>query len=215
MSRPTLVVLALVIAIAGGCTLDRAELYEAGGVVPSAVDDLRVLTYRDDPATDDWVDIVTPDPAVLEEGDPFREDDSRTADADEAADARRLFTRVGEGRTLLVQLDQASGDLQVWEFVDQGADASAPISATGIAIDDGPNDLEDGDRLTIVREGDAGEATVEIVGDDDVAVERIASHGPADGVALYVDVHVVSGVGRVTVTYEDDRGTAIYDVVVS
>lgn len=214
MFRPTLVALALSVAIAGGCSLDRAELHEAGGVVPSAIDDLRVLTYGDDPATDDWVDVVTPDPAVLEEGDAFREDDSRTAADDEAAEERRLFTRVAEGRTVLVQLERESGDLQVWEFVDEDADAPGPISATGIATDDGPNDLDDGDRLAIVREGDAGEATIEVTGDDDVTVERIASHVPSDGVALYVDVHVVTGAGRVTVTYEDDRGTTSYDVVV-
>ena len=213
MPRSTLVVLMLLAATVGGCTLDRAELYEAGGIIPSAIDDLRVLTYRDDPATDDWVDVVTPDPAVVEEGDAFREENSRTAADDEAADSRRLFTRVGGGRSLLVQLDRASGELQVWEFVDEADDAGGPGSGIGVADERETNEIEDDGYLTVVRGADAGDATVAIDGDDDVFVERVATHMPDDGVDLYVDVYAVSGLGRAAVNYDDDRGTTTYDVV--
>ncbi|MDE0803722.1 MAG: hypothetical protein OSA99_10395 [Acidimicrobiales bacterium] len=199
--------------VVGACTLDRAELYEAGGVVPSAIDDLRVLTYRDDPATHDWVDVVTPDPAVLEEGDAFREENSRTAAEDEVADARRSFTRVGEGRSLLVQLDRASGDLQVWEFVDEADDAGDPVGGTGIANEGQTNEVVDGGYLTIVRPADAGDAAVEIIGDDDVSVTLVGAHTPEDGVAIRIDVYAVSGLGRVTVAYGDGEDVTTYDVV--
>lgn len=205
-----------VAVVVGGCTLDRAELYESGGVVPSGIDDLRVLTYRDDPAADDWVDVVIPDPAVLEEGDAFREENSRTAADDEVADARRLFTRVGEGRSLLVQLDRASGDLQVWEFVDEADEvdeAGSPVGGSGVASESETNEIDDDDYLTVVRPADAGDATVEIGGDDDVAVTLVGSHTPDDGVDLRIDVYAVSGLGRVTVTYDDSRGSTTFDVV--
>lgn len=210
--RAACLVFAAVVAV-GGCTLDRAELHEAGGTITSEFDDLRVLTYRDDPATDDWVDLVTPDPAVLDEGDEFREDDSRTASPDEPADVRRLFTRVGSGAALLVQLDRVSNDLQVWEFTEDGDDPAGAFRASGIARDDEPNEVEDGDLLTVVRSADAGDAVVEISGDDDVVVERVATHVRDDGVDVRIDVYNVTGLGRATITYADDRGTTTYDVV--
>jgi hypothetical protein len=206
----TILFLSAAFAVLAGCALDRAELYEAGGAVPSEIDDLRVLTYRDDPATEDWTDLVVPDGAILEEGDAFREDDSRTAEADEPAEVRRLFTRIARGRTVLVQLDRASGALQVWEFVD-GSDG--PLLATGAATADATNEVDGGGYLTVVREADAGEASVVVDGDDDVMVERIATHTPDDGVDLHIDVYLVDGSGRTTVTYEDARGTTDYVVV--
>lgn len=217
MPRPTRVLrIALVACLtATGCTLDRAELHAAGGRIESEIDDLSVLTYRDDPATDDWTDLVVPDAAVVDEGDAFREDDSRTAAQDEPADLRRLFTRVGEGRTVLVQLDRASGGLRVWEFVD-GSDG--PLRAVG-ALREGtdevePTEVESGDFVTVVREAGAGDAEVVVSGDDDVSIELVATHTPDDGVDLHVDVYVVTGAGRATVAYDDARGSTAYELVV-
>lgn len=208
-TRALPLLLAAVLAT-GGCALDRAEMHETGGVIRSEIDDLSVLTYRDDPDADDWVDVVSPDAAVLEEGDAFREEDSRTAEPDEPADVRRLFTRIGEGRTVLVQLDRRSGELQLWDFVD-GTDG--PVSATGIASGDRPTEVDDGGYVTVVRAAGAGEATVVVEGDDDVTVERVATHGPSDGVDLHVDVYVVDGTGRSTIIYRDERGATDYVVV--
>lgn len=215
MLRPTRALLALVatLSMVAGCSLDRAELYEAGGRIESEVDDLSVLTYRDDPATDDWVDLVVPDAGVFEEGDPFREEDSRAADDDQAADQRRLFTRTATGRSVLVQLNRTTGELQLWEFVDADDEADGAILSSGAAVPDATNDVESGDHLTVVRDADAGEAEVVVEGDDDVSLEKIASASPGDGVDVYVDVYLVTGEGRATLTYEDATGTTVYDVV--
>ncbi len=213
MPRPTRTLLVVLgsVSVLAGCTLDRAELHEAGGTIESDVDDLSVLTYRDDPATDDWVDLVVPDAAVLEEGDAFREDDSRTADADEPAEVRRLFTRIASGRTVLVQLDRASGTLQVWEFVDG---SPGELLAAGTAAPGSTTDVASDDHLTVLRDADAGPAEVVVDGDDDVSVDLVATHGPDDGVDVYVDVYEVTGEGRTSITYEDASGTTVYELVV-
>ena len=201
MLRPTRALFALLatLSLVAGCSLDRAELHEAGGRIESEVDDLSVLTYRDDPASDDWVDLVVPDAAVFEEGDPFREEDSRTAADDQAADQRRLFTRTATGRSVLVQLNRATGELQVWEFVDGSSDRDAPLLSAGAADADATNDV--------------GLAGVVVDGDDDVTAEPIVTHTPGDGVDVYVDVYLVTGEGRATLTYDDESGITVYEVV--
>ena len=215
MLRPTRALFALLatLSLVAGCSLDRAELHEAGGRIESEVDDLSVLTYRDDPASDDWVDLVVPDAAVFEEGDPFREEDSRTAADDQAADQRRLFTRTATGRSVLVQLNRATGELQVWEFVDGSSDRDAPLLSAGAADADATTDVESGGYLTVLRDADAGEADVVVDGDDDVTAEPIVTHTPGDGVDVYVDVYLVTGEGRATLTYDDESGITVYEVV--
>ena len=215
MLRPARAAGLLLVALVavGGCTLDRAELHEAGGVVTADLDDLRVLTYRDDPAADDWVDLVTPDPAILEEGDPFREEDSRTAADDQAADRRRLFTRTDAGRSVLVQFNRTTGELQIWDFVDEGGDQDGPLSSSGAADADAPNEIESGGYLTVLRDAGAGEADVVVDGDEDVTIEPVAGHAPDDGVEVYVDLYLVTGEGRATLTYDDGSGTTVYEIV--
>ena len=99
----------------------------------------------------------------------------------------------------------------MWEFVDgSGGD----ITGTGVARVGETTQVTSGDRVTVVRDGDAGTTSPEVEGDDEVDVELLGAHGPDDGADLRVDVFQVSGTGRVSIVY-DDAGAVRYDLIVT
>ena len=187
------------------CDLDEAELYRAGAAqITADVGELRVLAYEDDPAVDDWVDVVSPDPTVMDEGDRFREDDSRLAAADEPAEIRRLLTAVARGRTLLVQVDCGAcpvaddAGILVWDLL--VGDAERDVSAeTAIARPDERFDVDAGDFVTVVHEAEPTDA--DVIGEGGGAVRLIARHEPSDGADLYVDVYLATTPGALTLAY--------------
>ncbi len=182
--------------------------------------ELRVLTYEADPSVDAWQDVLTPDPDVFEEGDAFREDDSRTAAADEAAEVRRLFTAARTGRTLLVvancdPCDRATRDaeLLVWELVagDAGP-AFAPMD--GLASTGEPLDLGVGELFVVVRDGTAEAVEPRVVAEE-VNVALVGRHGPDDGVDLRVDVFVTVAPGVASIVYGSGPDAAAYPLLVN
>ncbi|WP_436795346.1 hypothetical protein [Actinospongicola halichondriae] len=198
------------LVLVAACAFDEAEIFEAGAPqIDAEVGQLRVLTYDDDPARDDWVDVVAPDPAVFEEGAAFREADSRTAADDQPAEERRLFTGLADGRTLLVQLDTVDGQIQVWDLV--VGDADQPFS-DGTAVARAGEDFvtDRGSHVVVVRSGDDGEAdTIEASG-----LELVASHTPDDGADLHVDVYRADVAGEFTISYEIGPDVVTYSVTV-
>lgn len=198
--------LAVVVAVASSaaCGLDQAQLYRAAAPqVTAEVGQLRVLSHDDDPATEDWIDVVTPDPAVFDEGDAFREADSRTAAEDQPAEVRRLFTGVAAGRTLLVRLDRSGDDVIVWDLV--VGDPDQPFSdGTQVAVPGRPTDVAVGDHVVVVRPGADGPADPVPDGGAEPVVELVGRHTPDDGADLFVDVFVARSVGEVDVTYDDE-----------
>lgn len=211
---------ALGLVVLASCALDEAELYRSGAAQVSAdVGDLRVLAHHDDPAEDRWVDAVAPDPLVVEEGEPFREDDSRTAAPDEAAELRRLFTGVSPGRTLLVTVDCgacADGDghgtdaeVHVWDLVVGEHDRSFS-EGTSFARPGEAFAVEVGGLVTLVRPAGAGAASATELVDGDGQVRHLAAHEPGDGADLYVDVYLATAAGPVTISLRDATGVVGY-----
>lgn len=219
------VVLLTLVGAATGCSFDEAELIGPDTVqVTAEPDQLRVLTYSDDPG-DRWVDAVPVDPAVFSEGDEFREQDSRTAEPDEPAERRRLFTAVAPGRTLLVELNcpschdrapQAPTDvigIHVWDLV--VGDPDQPFSSdTAIAHPGTPQDLTAGEYLVVVRPAAEGPAEPTLLGDEPTPIRLVASHAPDDGAELFVDVFVAATPGATTIAYDADGSTTEFPVVV-
>lgn len=223
MSRPRVLpgILLVLAVLAGACGDDQAQLVRPGAdAVHADIGELRVLTYEDDPSDDAWQDVLTPDPAVFAEGDAFREDDSRTADADEAAQVRRLFTATGTGRTLLVAAncdpcDRTTRDaeLLVWELVagDAGP-AFAPMD--GLASPGEPLELDVGQLFAVVRDGTAEAIEPRVVADE-VNVIPVGRHGPDEGVDLRVDVFVTTAPGVASIVYGSGPDAAAYPLVVN
>lgn len=188
----------------GSCALDEAELFRAGAPqITAEVGQLRVLSYDDDPV-DDWVDVVAPDPAVFEEGDSFREADSRTADDDQPAEERRLFTGLRPGRTLLVQLNEVDDDVLVWDLV--VGDPEQPFSdGTSIARVGRSTSVDVGDRFAVVRAASAGPEDAVFAAGEEPIVALVARHQPDAGADLFVDVFVAMSAGRVGLVYGDEK----------
>ncbi len=216
---------ALLVLTTAACSFDAAELVEPDATqIDADVGQLRVLRYREDPSAGDrWVDVVTPDPTVVEAGDSFREVDSRTAEDNGPADRRRLFTGVARGRTLLIELNCIGCDdgrpatsvsdtgLHVWDLaVDQpgteftdGTLLPEPGSVTSLDI---------GQYLVVVRGGDSvgdgdGDVDPEIVGDEPTVLRPVARHRPADGADLFVDVFVAVTEGEAAVSAGEQSWT--------
>jgi len=105
--RPHLLALLLGAALAAGCGGDTAAMVGPGSPPATAdVGDLRVLRHRDDPtAGDRWIDVLDAHPAVFERTGSFREEGSRTAADDEAADVHLLYEARSPGSTLVVRMD--------------------------------------------------------------------------------------------------------------
>ncbi len=187
----------------GACGLDEAELFRAGAPQVSAeVGQLRVLSYDDDPS-DDWVDVVGADPTVFEEGDSFREANSRTADNDQPAEERRLFTGLAPGRTLLVQLNEADDEVLVWDLV--VGEPDQPFSdGTIIARVGRSTSVEVGDHLAVVRNASAGPEDAVFTTGEDPIVQLVSRHRPDDGADLYVDVFMTLAAGNVDLVYGDE-----------
>lgn len=205
------VVLAAVLLMAAACALDEAELFRAGApTITADVGQLRVLSYDDDPATDRWIDVVTPDTDVFEEGDAFREADSRTADDDQPAERRRLFTGTGAGRTLLVQFDEVDGDVLVWDLAVGDPDQEFS-DGTDVALADRPITVEVDDYFAVVRPVSAGPADAAFTTGDDPIVELVGRHQPDAGVDLFVDVYLGVAPGDVGLVYgvEDKVGVSV------
>ena len=212
-----------VAAALAGCSMDEAELLGPDtDRISAEPDQLRVLTYPDDPR-DGWIDVVVPDERVFREGDEFREQDSRTADDDEPAERRRLLTAVEPGRTLLVELNcpgcagapptgpSEVTDLHVWDLV--VGDGDGWFSAgTAIARAGETHDVSVGDYLVVVRPGDEAPATPEVSGKDPVPLRLVASHAPGAGADLHVDVFVAVGAGDATIAYDTGDAPTEYRV---
>lgn len=228
--RTARVVLSCLLAIgAGACNFDEAELVRPGAsVITAEVGQLRVLSYPVDPAAgDDWVDVLAPDPNVVEEADGYAEDDgARLADRDEAADRRRLFTAVGTGRTLLVEVNcrgcrngipttpSSDTSIHVWDFVIDPT-TSDLTAGTDVAVPDAETTQPIGGYVVVVRAPAADVQPLEIrpVDGDPVSVRRIASHAPDAGADLYVDVFVATTTGGAEIL---DPGTGtVYAVRVT
>ncbi|HEX4903514.1 MAG TPA: hypothetical protein VFV42_11930 [Acidimicrobiales bacterium] len=166
MPRPArrLALLTLAGLVAAGCGMDAAAMVDAGtSPVTAQVGDLRVLRHRDDPtAGDRWVDVLEADPAVFERTGTFREEGSRTAEPDEAADARLLYEAIAPGSTLVVRMDcRGCGPdgvpttrpedtrLLVWELRVDGGDEPTFGPRTLAARE--VTDVEVGDHVVVVE----------------------------------------------------------------
>lgn len=217
-----LVLLATCGLVLAACALDRAELEEPGATrIDAEVGDLRVLSHHDDPVDDRWVDVVTPDPAILEEGAEFREADSRTADEGQPAEKRRLFTAQAPGRTLLVTVDcdpcgtdghEPDAELLVWDFA--VGDADDTFSAgTEYARPDVETVVEVDGFVVVVRPGSDGPARgIDVSFPDGGGLRQVAAHTPDDGADLFVDVYLATGAGVGILTFEDATGPVEYPV---
>lgn len=230
MPRP-LTVPALLVAGAlalSACSLDEAELVSAGAEqVTADVDELRVLRRRDDPARDRWIDVVAPDPEVFDEGVPFREEDSRTADDDEVADSRRLFTAVGDGRTLLVEMNcttctddvpRPGSDLElvVWDMVvGDGGPTFSP--GTDLARPDDPTAIAAGDLVVLATPAEgAVEPVLRTSGGRPAPLSLVATHRPDDGADVFVEVYVATEPGDAVVLHRLPSGdTTTYEITVT
>ncbi len=192
------------------CAFDEAELFDVGAPqITAEVGQLRVLSYDDDPESDHWVDVVSPDAAVFLEGDTFREADSRTAGDDQFAEERRLFTGLADGRTLLVQLDTVDRQVQVWDLV--VGDPDQPFSAgTAVAREGEVFPVERGSFVTVVRPGAGGPPADVEAG----ALELVAGHTPEDGADLYVDVYRSDRSGTFTLVYDTGSSVERYPISV-
>lgn len=210
---------------AGACTFDEAELVHPGsGPISAEVGQLRVLSYAVDPADDGWIDVLSPDPAVVEEAGEYREDDgARLADADEPGDRRRLFTAVGSGRTLLVEINCPACDggvpatrpqdteVHVWEFV-AGPAGDRFTPSTGLATPDEPTIREVGQYVVIVREaGEPVSALTEDSSEDDAFPLRLVATTQAGDRSVAVYLASRPGTGALIDPADDLR----YEVRVS
>ncbi len=188
------------------CALDEAELFRAGAPQISAeVGQLRVLSYDDDPG-DDWIDIVTPDAMLFEEGDAFREADSRTASDDQSAEQRRLFTGRAPGRTLLVQLNEVDDELLVWDLV--VGDPDQPFSDGTHTVHAGRQiQIDVGGYVVVALDASGGPATeVVSAAPDGASLALVASHEPSAGAPVWVDVYRAVDPGSFTFAYRDVGG---------
>ena len=213
--RSTVLAAALALGVlAAGCgDMDEAAL--AGPdehLVEADPGELRVLRHHDDPtAGDEWVDVLEPDPGVVARTGEFRQDDSRHADDDEAADRRLLYEGVAEGRTVLVRLDcRACRDgvpatdpddteLLVWEFVVGDPGDAAPTLGDTAAVPGRAHQTDVGEHVVVVRS--AG-AEGRIDGLDPEVLRLVARHRPdGDGGGPAVDVFTAIGPGETTFRY--------------
>jgi hypothetical protein len=216
-TRRVLLALLVPALLAAGCgEMDEAELVEPGEpVVEAEPGQLRVLRHRDDPtAGDRWLDVLTPVPAVVVPTDRFREEGSRQADEDEAADLRLLYEAVARGRTLLVRLncracdrgvpetDPDDTEVLVWDFVVDGAgDRDAALGGSA-ATPGRVHTSTVGEHVVVVRDADA----VRVIDASDGGVLRlVARHVPEDGARVLVDVFTAVGAGETTLAYGDDE----------
>lgn len=151
--------------LVAACAGDTAALVDPGGPpVTADVGDLRVLRHRDDPtAGDRWVTVLEADPEVFERTGSFREEGSRTAEDDEAADVRLLYEARGAGRTMVVRMDcRGCGDdgvpetpveeteLIVWELV-AGPDQGRTRLGRSALVPGQAVDVEVGDHVVVVE----------------------------------------------------------------
>lgn len=213
MRRVALPILLAVGLLAAGCSeMDEAVLVEPGTpVVDAQPGQLRVLRHRDDPAAGDrWIDVLAPDRSVVVATDRFREEDSRHADDDEAADVRLLYETVDAGRTVLVRLncvrcddgipatDAGSTEVLVWDFVvgDPGDDAL--VLGDDAAFPGRAHSVAPGDHVVVVRRP-GGDRRIE--GLDDEVLRLVARHEPDDGAELAVDVFTAVGAGETMFRY--------------
>lgn len=167
LSRRLLALLAGALLVAG-CGGDTAALVDPGeSPVTADVGDLRVLRHRDDPtAGDEWIDVLEADPAVFERTGSFREEGSRTAEPDHAADVRLLYEARSPGSTLVVRMDcRGCGDdgipstpvedteLLAWSLVaghGSGPERLGAAALTPHAV----TDVRVGDHVVVVRPRD-------------------------------------------------------------
>ncbi len=202
----------LLLVSSGACSFDEAELIRPGTAAISAeVDQLRVLSYSVDPtAGDDWIDVLGPDPTVVDEAAEYLEDDgARLAEADEPADRRRLFTAVGAGRTLLVEIncrdcrDGVPGTtppdtgIHVWDFavdpatsdLSAGTDVASPDLVTTRAV---------GEYVVVVRDANDGATPlgeVPSADGEEFPLELVAFHAPDAGADVWVHVYLAARAG--------------------
>lgn len=200
-------------ALAAGCTgMDEAALVDPDEPRVSAdAGDLRVLRHHDDPpAGDEWLDVLEPDPGVVTRTGQFRQDGSRHADADEAADLRLLYEGAGEGRTVLVRMNcrrcrdgvpaspPEDVEVLVWEFVVGDPDDREPTLGSAAIAPGRVHQVGVGDHVVVVLAAAQGGR---IEGLDDEVLRLVASHAPAGAGDLAVDVFAAVGSGQTTFRY--------------
>lgn len=215
--RTRLLAVLLAAGALGACTeMDEAALVDPGTTqIEADPGELRVLRHHDDPiAGDQWLDVLTPDPAVVVATDRFREADSRHADEDQPADLRLLYEAVDEGRTVLVRLncrscrdgvpatDPDDTEVLVWDFLVGTADDEEPRLGPAAATPDRLHVAEPGEHVVVVRGQGAEDQLSPIEAD---VLRFTARHVPDDGAALLVDVFTAVGPGEVTLAYGADE----------
>jgi hypothetical protein len=212
MRLPVLAAALVLGALAAGCTeMDEAALVDPGEQrVAADAGDLRVLRHHDDPpAGDEWLDVLEPDPAVVTRTGAFREDDSRHAEADEAADLRLLYEGAGEGRTILVRMNcrgcrdgvpalpPEDVELLVWEFVIGDPGDREPTLGSAAIAPGRAHQVGVGDHVVVVRAARGGS----VEGLDDEVLRLVASHEPGGAGDLAVDVFAAVGSGETSFRY--------------
>lgn len=205
-------------------------MYDPGvAAVTADPGQLRVLRYDDDPASQEWVDVVAADPAVYVEGRSFREADSRDAPDDEPAERRRLFDAVDPGRTLLVEID--CGACTEVAALDTGSngDGSNETGSDETGSDGNGDDDRPGPVLHVwdLRVGDADDDSpfsdgtdVVVAGDDEIvavgdlfAVVGDACCDPLRSVVSASAANDGSPVIELLARHEPTDGAALYVLV--
>lgn len=215
--RPRLLAVLFAAGALAACTrMDEAALVDPGTTqIEADPGELRVLRHKDDPtAGDRWIDVLTPDPAVVVSTDRFREADSRHADEDQPADLRLLYEAVDEGRTVLVRLncrschdgvpatDPDDTEVLVWDFAVGTAGDEEPLLGPAAVTPDRPHVAAPGAHVVVVRRPGSPQRVAPFDGD----VLRLAGrHQPDDGADLVVDVFTAVGPGEVTLAYGGDE----------
>jgi hypothetical protein len=213
MRRPTLPALVALALLATGCgEMDEADLVEPGTTVIEAdPGQLRVLRHRDDPgAGDRWIEVLAPDPGIVEATERFREEGSRQAEDAEAADVRLLYRAVDPGRTVLVQLncvrcedgipatDPGATQVLVWDFVVGDPTDDDLVLGDAVAHPGRVRSVAPGEHVVVVRRpGDA----MRLEGLDGEVLRLVGRHAPDDGARLAVDVFTAVGAGQTTFRY--------------
>lgn len=216
MRTRLLAVLLAASALAACTEMDEAALVDPGTTqIEADPGELRVLRHHDDPiAGDQWIDVLTPDPAVVVPTDRFREADSRHADEDQPADLRLLYEAVDDGRTVLVRLncrscrdgvpatDPDDTEVLVWDFLVGTADDEELLLGHAALTPDRLHVAEPGEHVVVVRGPGAEEELAPLEGD---VLRLTARHVPDDGAELLVDVFTAVGPGEVTLAYGADE----------
>lgn len=213
MRLPVLAAALVLGALGAGCTeMNQAALVDPGEQrVAADAGDLRVLHHHDDPpAGDEWVDVLEPDPGVVTRTGQFREDGSRHAEDDQAADLRLLYEGAGEGRTVFVRMNcrgcrhgvpaspPEDVELLVWEFVVGDAGDRQPTLGTAAIGPGRARQVDVGDHVVVVRAAGHGGS---VEGLDGEVLRLVASHAPAGAGDLAVDVFAAVGSGETTFRY--------------